>query len=259
MAWLRTTDDGPVRVLTIDRPERKNAIPVSGWTVLERAFHDFEESGSRILIVTGAGGDFCAGADVDDSRLGAPPPVADRYARLKAVGAAATALHRLTKPTIAAVDGVAVGAGMNLALGCDIVVCSTRARFSEIFVRRGVALDFGGSWLLPRIVGLQRAKELALSGRIVEADEAVRIGLALEVVEAELLMERAMEIAASFLEGAPMAQGFIKQGLNASFQSSFAEAVGWEAESQTVALGTEDAREGFTSFLEKRPPTWKGR
>ena len=101
---------------------------------------------------------------------------------MKVIDQAVTALHRTTKPTIAAVDGVAVGAGMNMALACDVVLASERARFSEIYVLRGLTLDFGGSWLLPRMVGLQRAKELALSGRIVGADEAVEIGLALEVV-----------------------------------------------------------------------------
>lgn len=259
MSWLRIDDEGPVRVVTLDRPERKNAIPVTGWAELEGVFRDFEGSDARALIVTGSGGDFCAGADLDESRLGETPPVPERYTRMKTVGAAATALHRLTKPTIAAVDGVAVGAGMNLALGCDVVVCTDRARFSEIFVRRGLALDFGGSWLLPRIVGLQRAKELALSGRIVEAAEAVEIGLALEAVEPDRLMDRAMEMAQSFLQGAPLAQGFVKQQLNASFESSFSESIGWESESQTITLGTEDAREGVASFLEKRPPTWHGR
>ncbi len=259
MAWLQVSDEGAVRTITIDRPERKNAVPADGWAEMERAFEDFDRSAARVLVVTGAGGDFCAGADIDESRLATPPSVPERYSRMKQVGSAAMALHRLSKPAIAAVDGVAVGAGMNLALGCDVVICSTQARFSEIFVRRGLTLDFGGSWLLPRVVGLQRAKELALSGRIVGADEAVRIGLALEAVEPERLMPRVFELAESFLAGAPMAQSFAKQAIDASFHSSFAEALGWEAESQTIALGTDDAREGFASFLEKRPPHWTGR
>jgi 2-(1,2-epoxy-1,2-dihydrophenyl)acetyl-CoA isomerase len=169
------------------------------------------------------------------------------------------ALHRLTKPTIAAVDGVAVGAGMNLALGCDVVVATERARFSEILVRRGLTVDFGGSWLLPRIVGLQRAKELALSGRIVEAEEAARIGLVTEVVAVDALEARATELAESFLMGAPMAQMFAKQTIDAAFQTSLADALSWEGEAQSVALGTEDAAEGLLAFLEKRAPTWKGK
>lgn len=259
MDWLHTVDEGEIRWLTIDRPERKNAVPADGWPSLRDAFVEFEGSDARVLIVTGAGGEFCAGADLDPSRLADMNTVVRRHERMKMVGEAATALHRTTKPTIAAVDGVAVGAGMNLALGCDVVIASNRARFAEIFVRRGLTVDFGGSWLLPRIVGMQRAKELALSGRIVGAEEAVAIGLALESVPPEGLADRAREVAASFLAGAPIGQMFSKQTLNASFESSFSEAISWEGQSQAIAWGTEDVIEGISSFLEKRDPEWKGR
>ncbi len=259
MTWLHTEDRGPVRWLTIDRPDRKNAIPFEGWGELRSAFEDFERSDQRVLVVTGAGGEFCAGADLDPARLDRIQTVADRHIRMKDVGSAAMALHRLTKPTIAAVDGVAVGAGMNLALGCDVVVATDRARFSEIFVRRGLTVDFGGSWLLPRLVGLQRAKELVLSGRIVEAEEAARFGLVTEVAPVDDLEPRVTEIAESFLQGAPIAQMFAKQTVEAAFQISLADALSWEGEAQSVALGTEDAAEGLLAFLEKRAPIWKGR
>ena len=259
MTWLKTDDRGLIRWLTIDRPDGKNAIPPEGWSDLGAAFEHFENSSQRVLIVTGAGGDFCSGADLDPSRFDQSQSVEDRHERMKVVGAAALALHRLTKPTIAAVDGVAVGAGLNLALGCDVVVVTERARFSEIFVRRGLTLDFGGSWLLPRIVGLQRAKEIALSGRILDAREALRIGLVTEVVEVDDLEGRASEIATGFLSGAPVAQMFAKQTLNASFQVGLSDALGWEAEAQSIALGTEDASEGVLAFLERRDPEWKGR
>lgn len=255
-----TEDDGPVRWLTIDRPERKNAIPFDGWPDLRDAFLDFERSEARVLILTGAGGDFCAGADLDQTKAADMASVADRHARMKLVHDTATALHRSTKPTIAAVDGVAVGAGMNLALGCDVVVATERARFSEIFVKRGLSLDSGGSWLLPRIVGLQRAKELALSGRIISAHEAVEFGIALEAVALpESLTDRARELAESFLRGAPVAQMFVKQGLNAAFESSFEESISWETQSQSIAFATEDVFEGIAAFLQKREPNWKGK
>lgn len=259
MSWLRSRDEGPVRWLTIDRTERKNAIPFKGWSELTEAFRQFESSPARVLVVRGEGGDFCAGADLDPSDRKEMPSLADRHLRMKVVGDAATALHRVTKPTVAAVDGVAVGAGMNLALGCDVVVCSHRARFSEIFVRRGLALDFAGSWLLPRMVGLQRARELALSGRIIDAEEAVTLGIAMEAVPAERLYERAGEIAESFLSGAPFAQMLIKRALDASMQSSFVDAVAAEGHAQAVALGTEDVKEGFAAFVDKRDPNWQGR
>ncbi len=259
MSWLKIDSDERVRWLTIDRPDRKNAIPSDGWKSLTEAFIDFEAGEDRVLVVTGGGDDFCAGADLEIERLTGGMSTADAHRRMKTVAAAATALHRLTKPTIAAVDGVAVGAGMNLALGCDVVLATDRARFSEIFVRRGLSLDFGGTWLLPRIVGLQRAKELALSGRIVPADEALRLGIAIEVVPPRDLKMRAAHIAGSFLSGAPVAQMLVKQGLNAAFESSWADSVIWEGQSQAIAFGTEDLVEGVTAFLHKRDPEWKGR
>lgn len=259
MTWLKSEDREAVRWLTIDRPDRKNAIPFDGWSELGSAFAAFEASEQRVLVVTGAGGEFCAGADLDPSRIDRLQSVEERHARMKIVAAAALALHRLTKPTIAAVDGVAVGAGLNLALGCDVVIATDRARFSEIFVRRGLTLDFGGSWLLPRIVGLQRAKEMGLSGRMVDAEEALRIGLVLEVVAVEALEDRVTEIATGFLAGAPVAQMFAKQTLNSAFQMGLADALAWEGEAQSIALGTEDAIEGVLAFLDKRDPEWKGR
>lgn len=260
MTWLQVETRGSVRWVTIDRPDRKNAIPSpEGWPVLAAAFEEFEESADRVLVVTGAGGDFCAGADLDPERFKAGNSVADAHRRMKMVARAATALHRATKPTIAAVDGVAVGAGMNLALGCDVVIATERARFSEIFVRRGLSLDFGGTWLLPRIVGLQRAKELALSGRIVEAEEAVKLGIVMETVPFDALVSRVSQMADSFLAGAPIGQMFAKQGLNASFETSFADALAWEGQSQAIAFRTEDLAEGVSAFAEKRDPEWKGR
>ena len=259
MDWLITEDIDGIRWLTLDRPERKNAVPIDGWPDLTSAFRDFEASSSRILVVTGSGSDFCAGADLDPSRIDTIQTVTDRHRRMKIVGEAAMTLHRLSKPTIAAVDGVAVGAGMNLALGCDVVVATSRARFSEIFVKRGLTVDFGGSWLLPRIVGMQRAKELALSGRIVDAEEALLMGLVTVVVEPDQLRSAATEMAESFVAGAPKAQMFAKQALNASFEISLADALSWEGQSQSILLGTEDAAEGILSFIEKRDPDWKGR
>lgn len=259
MSWLKTESDDAIRWLSIDRPGRKNAIPSDGWPQLAEAFEDFEKSDDRVLIVTGEGGEFCAGADLDPERFSGQVSATDAHRRMKVVEWAATALHRLTKPTVAAVDGVAVGAGMNLALGCDVVIASDRARFSEIFVRRGLTVDFGGTWLLPRIVGLQRAKELALSGRIVGSEEAVRLGIAMEAVPAGELRARAEEVARSFLAGAPIGQMFAKQGLDASFESSWAESLSWEGQSQSIAFRTQDVVEGVAAFLQKRDPDWKGR
>lgn len=259
MDWIRTEDRGEVRWIVLDRPDRMNAVPSpDGWSDLRDAFVDFEHSEHRVLVVTGAGGSFCSGADLDPSRLESPG-VAERKRGMNRVADAALALRRITKPTIAAVDGVAVGAGMNLALGCDVVMATDRARFSEIFVRRGLTVDFGGTWLLPRVVGPQRAKELALSGRIVEADEALRLGLCLEVVAPDRLESRVTELAESFLGGAPVAQMFAKQGLDRSWELSFEDALDWEGQSQSICFSTEDVAEGVSAFVEKRPPRFQGR
>lgn len=258
MTWITTEDRDLVRWITLSNPARKNAVPADGWQQLREAFEQFEESEARVLVVRGEGEDFCAGADLDPTSVGDTGVVA-RHRRMKQVGAAAMALHRSTKPAIAAVDGVAVGAGMNLALGCDVVVATSRARFSEIFVRRGLTVDFGGTWLLPRHVGLQRAKELALSGRIVGAEEALRIGLCVDVVEPGALEDRVTELAESFLAGAPVGQMFAKQAIDGSWDVSFADALSWEGQSQSICFATEDLSEGINAFLEKRDPNFRGR
>ena len=178
-------DEGRVRWLTIDNPRRRNAIPSDQWSTLAGVFGDFADSDARVLVVTGAGDDFCSGADLgSDIALGSS---ADAYRAMAAAGKAAAALHRLPKPTVAAVDGYAVGAGLSLAIGCDLVVATDRARFSAVFVRRGLTVDFGGTWLLPRLVGLARARELALTGRQFGADEAMEYGMLHRVVPADRL------------------------------------------------------------------------
>jgi len=251
-------DDGPIRWLTIENPARRNAIPFSEWEALAGHLRDFEASAQRALVVVGAGEDFCSGADLGAGfALGRGAAAA--YEVMRRVSGAARALYALTKPTVAAVDGVAVGAGMNLALGCDIAVASTRARFSEIFVRRGLVVDFAGIWLLPRRVGLARAKELALTGRIVGAEDALRYGLVAEVVPPEDLRRRAGEVAAELAAAAPRAQQFVKMGLERSFEMSFDEALEYETQAQAVCLSSEDVIEGVRSFLEKRPPRFQGR
>ncbi len=255
--WLQTEDRGPVRWLWLDRPHRKNAIPPEGWKDLQQALGTFENSTQRVLVISGRGGDFCAGADLDPTG-GRSLGVVDARDRLKMVGETALALHRLSKPTVAAVDGVAVGAGMSLALGCDVVIATRAARFSAIFVRRGLGLDMGLSWLLPRMAGIQFAREAALSGRMIPADEALHHGLVWEVVDEGSLSERAGEVAERFVRGAPVAQMFIKQVLNRSWELSLEEATVWEGQAQAICLSTHDHQEGVDAFLEKRPPRFKG-
>lgn len=254
---FHVADDGPVRRLTFDNAGRRNAIPAEQWSRLAELFGDFEESDRRVLVVTGAGGDFCSGADMGSSFT--PGVVADAAAMMEQVGRAALALHRITKPTVAAVDGVAAGAGLNIALGCDLLVASERARFSEIFVRRGLTLDFGGTWLLPRRIGLARAKELALTGRVFDVAEAERLGLVTRIVPADRLADEVAALAVELAAGAPLAQRFVKAGLDRSFEMSFEQGIAYERAAQSVLLASEDFIEGAAAFLQKRDPDFTGR
>lgn len=255
ISWI---DQGGVRTVTMSNPGRMNAIPTEGWPAIADAFDAFETSDARVMVLRGDGENFCAGADMNRSRP-TVPSAADNAARMRTINRAAIALHRMTKPTIAAVDGVAVGAGMNMAIGCDIVIATSRARFSEIFVKRGLTLDFGGSWLLPRLVGLVRARELALTGRVVGADEALDIGLITQVVPEVDLVGTSMNVARTLAEGAPLAQAFVKRALDRSSTMTFEQALGFEEQSQSLLLASEDLSEGASAFIEKREPNFKGR
>ena len=169
--------DGVVTV-TMNRPERKNAANAKMLSELLEIFLEIEDQpDDRVMVLTGAGGAFCSGADLGDPDGPATDAKRAGLVRMRRLGDVALALHRVTKPTIAKVDGVAVGAGLSLALGCDLSVCSTTARLSMIFARRGLSLDNGASWLLPRLVGLARAKEIALFGGMWSGVEAAEMGL----------------------------------------------------------------------------------
>jgi 2-(1,2-epoxy-1,2-dihydrophenyl)acetyl-CoA isomerase len=245
-----------VVTLTLNRPERRNAITPSMWPQLTDIFEQVEASHEdRVLVVTGAGGAFSSGADLapaDDDRRHA-------LARMREVGDTALALHRLQKPTIARVDGVAAGAGCNLALGCDLVVASDRSQFSEIFARRGLSVDFGGSWLLPRVVGLHRAKELVLLADILSAHDAAAVGLVNRVVPAEDLDAAVGDWAARLAAGPPLALSMSKHLLNQGLEMSMEQAVEAEAQAQCVNAATQDTTEALAAFIEKRTPHYQGR
>jgi 2-(1,2-epoxy-1,2-dihydrophenyl)acetyl-CoA isomerase len=247
--------DGTVTV-TLDQPKRKNAVTPFMWAKLLDTFNAIAASDTdRVVIVTGSGGDFCSGAD-----LGAPDATAGHgLARMRRIGAACLALHNLPQPTIAKVRGVAVGAGCNLAMACDLAVASSDARFSEIFARRGLSVDFGGSWLLPRRVGMQRAKELLLLADIIDAAEADRIGLVNRVVEPADLDGFVDDWARRLAAGPPIALSMTKKLVNNAFSTSLEQALEEEAMAQTVNFSTADTNEAVQAFLSKREPRFEGR
>ena len=179
--------------------------------------------------------------------------------RLHWVGGHRARAAPIPKPVIAKVNGVAVGAGLNLALGCDLIVASEQARFSEIFARRGLTVDFGGSWLLPRMIGVHRAKELAFFADILSAKEAADMGLVNRVVPAGELDAFVTDWANRLAAGPPLALAMTKRLLSNSFSMTMDEALEAEGMAQSVNAGTEDAPEAIRAFLEKREPKFKGR
>jgi len=251
---VRTEVAAGVATVVLANPRRKNAVNDQMWGQLRDVFRWLAADDEvRAVVVTGEGDDFCSGADL------AAAPERHWLAQMRYVNEACLALHAVPQPTIARIDGVAVGAGLNLALACDLVVASDRARFSEIFARRGLSLDFGGSWFLPRRVGLHKAKELALLATIIDAAEAERIGLVNRVVPAAELDAAVGEWAATLAGGPPIALAQTKALLDRSSTSTLAEALSAEAAAQTVNFGTADTIEAISAFLQKRTPRYTGR
>ena len=208
-----------------------------------------------MLVLTGAGGDFCSGADVSGMGGGDTHGLAN----MRHISDVAMALYRLPQPAIAKVRGIAAGAGMNMALLCDIVVAGETARFSEIFARRGLTIDFGGSWVLPRRVGLHRAKELTLLADIIDATEADRIGLVNRVVSDDTLDKYVTEMATRLAAGPPIALAQAKRLLNNAIGSTLEQALDEEGAAQTINFSTKDTAEAVKAFLDKRTPTFEGR
>ena len=250
-------DDGVVTI-TLNRRERKNAVNGQMWDELLATFREISECATdRVVVLTGAGGDFCSGADLATGGQRGQPPHA--LSMMRHVGDVCLALYRLPQPTIAKVRGVAVGAGMNMALLCDLLVADESARFSEIFARRGLSIDFGGSWVLPRRLGMHRAKELALLADIIGARHAETLGLVNRVVAAEELDDFVADWARRLAAGPPIALAQTKRLLNNSVGITLEQALDDESTAQSVNLATADTREAMQAFVDKRAPTFVGR
>ncbi|MGM7680826.1 enoyl-CoA hydratase/isomerase family protein [Cytobacillus sp. Hm23] len=244
-------------VITLNNPDKLNALSFDLIEELEEAIRKAEKDEHvQSIILTGTGRAFSSGGNVTDfpdlNAVNGRKYLIEGHDLLKRI-------YALEKPVIAAVNGLAVGGGFNLALCCDFVLASEKAVFSQIFAKIGLVPDMGGMFLLPRTVGLQRAKELMYSGRKITAKEAFEYGIVLELVSAEHLMERAVEFAKTITEGAPNAIALTKSILNHSFESSFDHILAEEAMAQGIAFTTKDHREGVTSFFEKRQPQFSGR
>ena len=255
METLQVARAEGIVTITLDRPAKKNAMNDEMWDELLATFREIADSADdRVVVITGAAGEFCSGADLT-GRSGNR----HQLAAMRHVGDVALALHRLPQPTIAKVRGVAVGAGCNLALGCDLVVAGETARFAEIFAKRGLSVDFGGSWLLPRRVGLHRAKELAFFADIIGAAEAERIGLVNRVVADSELDAFVHDWATRLAAGPPIAVAMTKRLLDNAMNVTMEEALDDEGMAQTVNFGTSDTPEAIMAFVQKRSPLFEGR
>ena len=256
------TRDAGVATLTLDRPKVMNALTPELFSELGQRFDEVAANPEdRVLVLTGSGDAFCSGADLSGAgermkRIGGGPIARKQFTRETLLPA--LKLHRLPKPTIAAVNGMAAGGGCNLALGCDVVFAGESARFAQIFVNRGLAVDYGGTWLLPRLIGLQKAKDLAFRGEVIDSQEALSLGLVLEVVPDDQLMKRVGEYARVLAAKPPIALSLIKTGMNRLMHGGFEEGLDFEAEAQAVCLGSSDFRTAMIAWLKKTEAEYIG-
>ena len=258
---LYEVKDG-IATLTLNRPDRLNALGGS----LREDLHDAvtrsaDDPEVRVMVITGAGKGFCSGGDVKamgEAKAGQRErPLIEKIAPGR--DRTLLAMREAPQPIIAAVNGAAAGAGMNLALGCDIRIASTAARFTQAFVKRGLHPDWGGTYFLPRVVGTAKACEMIFTGDVIDAAEAERLGIVSRVVAPEELMPAAYELARRIAAGPPVAIRLAKRSIYANSELDLRAALQVETMAQNICFETEDATEGIRAFGEKRAPTFKGR
>ncbi|MGD8415629.1 MAG: enoyl-CoA hydratase-related protein [Pseudomonadales bacterium] len=251
--------DDHVGIITLRRPEAMNSLTYTLYMELEDAVRD---SDARALIITGEGRAFCAGDDVKQilgGTSGPPPETIERGRKTGGLTPAADALLYSDIPIIAAVNGPAVGWGMELAIMADMRIASSAARFGELFVVRGLCCDAPGLGRLAQIVGRARAAELLFTGEVIDAQRALALGLVSEVVEPDALMDSAMVLARKIAANPPLAVRAIKAGLRRTLDPDWRDVGSWAIEQIQTLRQTEDSKESVRSFLEKREPKFTGR
>lgn len=248
--------EGGVATVTINRPERKNAVTMAMRGQFQQIFQQLQDDDEvRAIILTGAGGDFAAGADVGEMGTGG---VRGNMIKSRTLHRMVRSVAHTQKPVIAAVEGVCIGVAFSLALACDFIICADNARFQFAFRHIGLAMDGAAGWLLERHVGVMRAKEIAYSGRFISGEEAARLGFALEAVGQGEALGRAREMAASFAMAPTLALSQIKRQFDSAPGQTLDEALEFEAGVQALMTWTEDFVEGTNAFKEKRKPVYRG-
>jgi enoyl-CoA hydratase len=256
-AHVRYQVAGQVATVTLDRPEKLNAMDRRMFGELEAAAaRAADDPAVRALVVTGAGRAFSSGLDVAEFAAMSDPAAAERV--VTDIQRAISAFELLPKPVVAAVNGLAFGGGLQLAIACDLRLASDRAEFASMEMRWAIVPDLGGTERLPRLVGLGRAKELIFTGRPVGADEALRIGLVNRVVPAHDLATEAAELAGGLASGPTLALGLAKQALNESFERSAADGLEAARRAQRRTFASSDHAEAKAAFAERRPPRFGG-
>lgn len=259
---LLYTVENRIATMTLNRPDRLNAL---GDTLREDLLDALGKAGAdpdvAVIVITGAGRGFCSGGDVksmsERNEAGQTAPIYEKFQPIR--DKCVLALRNCPKPIIAAVNGAAAGAGMNLALACDMRIASTAAKFSQAFVKRGLAPDWAGSWLLPRLVGTAKACELIFTGEAIDANEALRLGIVNAVAAPEALMTEAYKLARKVADNAPIAVQLSKRAIYHNEDVDLRAGLEFETFAQNLCKETEDYKEGVKAFMEKRAPEFRGR
>jgi 2-(1,2-epoxy-1,2-dihydrophenyl)acetyl-CoA isomerase len=247
--------------VTLNRPEKLNALNQELLDALPSVLQKLaDDAGVRCVILTGAGRGFCAGGDVSAMASGeAVSEMTDPVKRLRNQEEASRLLHEMPKPTIAMINGAVAGAGLSLALACDIRYAAESARVGSAFARVGFSGDFGGTWHMQRLIGPAKARELYFTGELIDARQAESIGLFNRTLPDDRLREETMALAAKITNGPPIALKRMKENMNLALVSDFPKLLDAEAEGMIMTGMTQDHMEAARAFVEKRPPVFQGK